>query len=210
MPEYNKGDKYAPRAKNDFYPTPAWVTKRLLKVLNLNPDETKSILEPCAGKGSIVKVLEEEFPKTEITAFDLIDYTEQGVLSKTEIKSGVDFLKTYKYGYEWVITNPPFSLSYKFLEKSLFSARNVALLLPAEYISGIKRSKFFTHCSPSKIIVIPERIDFLEQGSTPQSNHCWFVWELENEGNTEIIWATEEKTGVKVERVKPLKANLKN
>lgn len=81
-------------------------------------------------------------------------------------------------------------------------AKNVSFLLPAEYISGVKRSKFFSECPPNKLVVIPERIDFLEQGSSPQSNHVWFVWEEWGLLNTSIYWATEDVTGIKVERVK--------
>ena len=74
--------------------------RQLLDKLPLNP---KTILEPSAGQGHIVKVLKEYFKNAEIEATDLID--------RGYCEGGVDFLKK-DYGdkkYDLIITNPPFN-----------------------------------------------------------------------------------------------------
>ena len=63
------------------------------------------ILEPCSGSGNFVKAFN-NFGISNITHFD--------------IKNGIDFL-TYKSNdkFDWVITNPPFSLIHKFIIKCM-------------------------------------------------------------------------------------------
>lgn len=80
-----------------------------------------SILEPACGNGAIVKVLKEKgFAK-------IICYDKE-----------TNFLKETKQ-YPYIITNPPYSLAYEFIQKAKEIAYSeFAMLLPLSYLHGKK------------------------------------------------------------------------
>ena len=107
----NKGQ----RNKSDFYQTPYSMTKQLLEVENFRG----SILEPASGNNAIKNILKKQL-------LNKID--------GSDIMQGYNFLKEYKK-YANIITNPPFSLAFEFIEKSkeLYS-KKIAMLLPLSYL----------------------------------------------------------------------------
>lgn len=66
------------------------------------------IMEPCKGSGVFTDLL----PGSDWC----------------ELDEGVDFLTDTRTGYDWVVTNPPFSLFRQFLEKSMQISDNVVFL----------------------------------------------------------------------------------
>ena len=87
-----------------------------------------------------------------------------------------------------IVTNPPFNLSFEFMEQGIRLAEKcLALLLPVRYLTGIRRARFYKEHPPSKIIVIPNKVDFMGLGN-PAMEFAWFVWE---KGRTasEIVWS---------------------
>ena len=52
------------RESQDFYETPDWLTKALIP--HLQQYQPRRILEPAAGQGAIVHVLEQAFPEAVI------------------------------------------------------------------------------------------------------------------------------------------------
>ena len=103
------------RAKADFYPTPPDATLALVKALSL-PVKTR-IWEPACGEGHMVQTLEK------------CGYSVIG----TDISSGTDFLCATYQPCDWIITNPPFSIADKFIERCLYFDRPFALLLKSQY-----------------------------------------------------------------------------
>ena len=100
------------RHKNDFYPTPKCLTWELLKTGEL--DGVHKVLEPCFGEGAISNILKEN-------GF---------LVTERDLNQGNDFLKDdySNEHYECVITNPPFDLWDKFVEKSKTIADKVILI----------------------------------------------------------------------------------
>ena len=86
------------RPEADFYSTPYSLTRELLKVRNF----PKVIYEPAAGNGAITHVLKQY---GHIVVEDDIRTT------------GADFLD-FQDHVPCIITNPPFSLFTKFVEKA--------------------------------------------------------------------------------------------
>lgn len=121
---YSACNKKENRNKSDFYQTPYSITKHLLD--NIKIDINSKILEPCEGEGAIIKVLKEK-------GFNYIDSFDLN-------NDNIDFLKyeTNKI-YDYVITNPPFSLAFEFIEKYKEISNNIIMLLPLNYLHGKKR-----------------------------------------------------------------------
>ena len=163
------------RAKDDFYPTPDWVGKILVKYFPIKG----SIWECACGNGALAKVLQQA--GYSVVATDLI-WRGYG-------SSGVDFLLENKALAPNIVTNPPFNLSYEFMEHGFHLAlASLALLLPIRYLAGLKRAAFYKIKPPHKIIIIPKKIDFLNSGN-PVMEFAWFVWDKTKSGPTQVIWA---------------------
>lgn len=105
----------------DFYPTPPWATRALLKHV-IKPNG--KIWECAAGDGHMVDVLLEN-------NLDVI---------ATDIKNGCDFLKTEPYKCDWIITNPPFKYGLEFARKSIEVADvGVAFLVKYTFLESKKK-----------------------------------------------------------------------
>ena len=112
------------RHKNDFYPTPKCLTWELLKTGEL--DDVHKVLEPCFEEGAISNILKEAgFSVTE-----------------RDLNQGNDFLKDdySNEHYDAVITNPPFDLWDKFVEKSKTIADKVILIGRTNYFGAHRRN----------------------------------------------------------------------
>ena len=110
------------RKKSDFYETPYTLTRKFLDVEEFNKE--LSVCEPACGAGAISGVLKEYWEDDElVTAYD----------------RETNFL--WEMGeYEYVITNPPFSIAFEFIQRAKLVAKNkFALLLPLSYLHGKKR-----------------------------------------------------------------------
>jgi len=106
------------RKKSDFYETPFSLTEQLLD----KEDLFEPILEPACGMGAITKVLSKRYK-------DIISY---------DLSTGTDFLNETRK-FRTIITNPPFSLAFEFIQKAKELCPNCYFLLPLSYLHGKKR-----------------------------------------------------------------------
>jgi hypothetical protein len=167
------------RKKSDFYETPYSLTRHLLNVENF--DFSKIVCEPACGDGAIVCVLKEKWQSNNIVAYD----------------AEVNFLKDTKQ-YDYIITNPPFSLAFEFVQQSKKLAKNkFALLLPLSYLHGKKRyDMIYTDTDyPLKKVYVFTRYPMLgeklrEDGkyNTGMMVYAWYIFEKEYDGNPIIDW----------------------
>jgi len=173
------------RKKSDFYETPYSMTRQFLKArpwFHVN-----TILEPSAGDGAIVKVLQEEFVGVDIKAFD------------PQTVSGYDYLNYHPaHLFDLIITNPPFSLAEQFIKKSKeLSSRFIALLLPLSYLHGKGRyDRVYNDLDfPLREVFVFTRYPMLgdplrEDGKyrTGMMVYAWYLWDREYEGKPCISW----------------------
>ena len=104
------------RRASDLYETPYSLTRLLLNEITLRG----TILEPACGNGAITHVLDE-----------------YGYLYTAYDKER-DFLKETQQ-YHTIITNPPYSLAFEFIQKANTIAREYYFLLPLAYLHGKQR-----------------------------------------------------------------------
>jgi hypothetical protein len=130
------------RVGEDFYPTPAWCTRRIL--LALGTDYLKrndpgphqnfldggSFLEPCAGDGAIVNVIREAWPGATVNGGDVRNLPAPATLNGSWSVGSFDRLIAR---YDVVITNPPFSLAPEIIAHFLPRCDWLILLLRSSF-----------------------------------------------------------------------------
>lgn len=161
---------------NDFY-TPAWVTEMLLKYI---PKSFNLIWEPACGLRHISRELE----KAGKTVFS------------TDIKRyEADFLKwehPYLHEVDCIITNPPFSIKGRWMQRCLDLQKPFALLLPIGSLEpnskGYKNEKGdkatkgwdlprdqILPAIPDLTIIIPnQRVAYINQPTSVNFCSAWF------------------------------------
>ena len=173
------GRRAVARKGADFYPTPSWGTKALIKYETFDG----SILEPCCGDGAMSEILKE-------TGCPIIssDLYARGYGSQNDFFS-------LQGPYENIITNPPYNVAEDILEHALkISTKKVALLLRLAFLESIKRyRKFYSHIPPTRVYVFTERLSMYPAGEVIKGGgvtpHAWFIWDKSDTSlKTEIKW----------------------
>ena len=147
----------------EVYPTPADAVAALMGVLNINP--TDRFLEPCKGDGAIYDAVPLPTAQKEWA----------------EIRLGRDYLATnWGEKFDLIITNPPFSLTEQFLEKSMSELApwgTLIYLQRVNFFGSIKRVPFIARIGfPNKTPVIIPRPRFAK-GGTDSCEYAWMVWD---------------------------------
>ena len=167
------GNPTTKRSEADFYPTPKDVTGAILIFLDL-PKNT-IIWEPACGELDMVV-------KMQIEGYSVIP---------TDLKYGHDFLKMPPVECDWIITNPPFSVSDKFIERCAEHGKPFALLLKSQYWHAKKRYELFKRITPTYVCPLTWRPDFLfkkhEKRSAPLMDVMWCIWFPPYNQNTTYI-----------------------
>jgi hypothetical protein len=165
------------RKKSDFYETPYSITRHLLNVEDF--DYNLTICEPACGDGAIVKVLQEK--TNNVVFYDI----EKNFLTETE-------------QYDYIVTNPPFSIAYEFIQKAkIVTKKKFAFLLPLSYLHGKKRYDdiYSDKEYPLKKVYVFTRYPMLgeqlrEDGkyNTGMMVYAWFIFEKDYNGPSVVDW----------------------
>lgn len=156
----------------DFYPTPPWAVRGLMKyILNDIDCGIMSVLEPACGNGAMAETLREYFGQ--VAAFDIVDRGYGSI---------ADFMQECNEEYDWIITNPPFNLAEKFIEKSMSRARfGAAFFVRTSFLESVGRfDRLFKDNPPDIIAQFSERVslhkgELSDLGGSAVS-YCWMVW----------------------------------
>jgi len=119
----------------DLYPTPEWLVKKMLSKVDFRNQKIKNILEPSAGLGNIIDVINSDINKHSsynICAIEIDNKCRNVLLSKNVKVIDSDFLAYNGLEqFDLIIANFPFSDGDKHLHKALdvlFSGQIVCLL----------------------------------------------------------------------------------
>ena len=123
------------------------------------------VFEPCVGDGAISRFF--PFPGCETNDIN----------PDCEAISHFDASKPWPLcGWDWVVTNPPFSLAYEILQQCIHGAKQTALLLRISFFEPTKqREPFLLTNPPSGIIYLP-RYSFTANGKSDMATVCWAIW----------------------------------
>jgi len=144
---------------SDDFQTPPYAIKPLLPYLK----KEWIIWEPACGKGNLVKALE-------MHGFKVIG---------TDILQGYDFLKWKPEKFDCIVTNPPYSKRYEFIERAYELGKPWAMLMPLTTLEG-KRQRLFEKYG-IQLLLLNKRINFETpngKGSGAWFPVAWFCWKL--------------------------------
>lgn len=147
---------------NDFQ-TPIYGIEPLLPYLK----KSWVIWEPACGNGNIVNYLGS-------LGYNIIG---TDILFNDNLYN-YDFLTWKPEVFDCIITNPPYSIKQKFLERCYKLGKPFALLLPLTTFETRKRQKLFRD-NGIEVIFLPERINFETpsgKGSSAWFATAWFTW----------------------------------
>lgn len=184
------------RPESDFYPTPKFLTKKLLEtsefkyiksILRETSEKEKrklTILEPAYGEGAISQVLKENIEDVEIIEHDIQ-------------KDGVDFLNYYpEKPIDLIITNPPFSLFDEFVEKSKQISSIVIFIGKVNFFGAYQREKNGIWKNLKDVLIFNRQVDYRTGDRADGKFYCgnlvtgWFIWDnrwKENFWKTRIL-----------------------
>lgn len=158
------------RQPNDYYPTPAEVTRALLRVeYHALRSTGLRVWEPCGRGGAIKRELNR-------AGFDTIGT--DIVADPANAIQQLDVLKARRFKAPAVVTNPPFVLAPEIILHLLGNLRvkYLALLLKASFFHAEERRALFHQHLPARIHALTWRPDFLG-GGAPTMECAWFVWQ---------------------------------
>ena len=178
------------RNKNDYYVTPHWLITELLPILvpAYNIDITKPTFDPSAGgcgkhEMSYPKVLK-DFGFTDITTADIR-------ADSRAANPNSDYFKSVNFGYDLIITNPPFDRSVEFAKKAIREVNDnghVVMLQRLNWLGTAKRKPFWDaaplkhvyihHKRPAFNPELPNKHDSIE--------YAHFVFQKGYTGSTEL------------------------
>lgn len=156
-------NKYVPQGR-DLCQTPGYAIDPLLPYLHGN----LTIWEPAAGDGLLVEAFHDSGVQTVIAS---------------DIQTGQNFFE-YEPPQRWdvLITNPPFSLKFKWLERCYALGKPFALLLPLEALGAMKTQIPMKRYG-FEIMFLNRRINFKMpnkgwEGGGAQFPTVWLCWKL--------------------------------
>src|SRR5262245_22372685 len=166
--------------RGDCYDTPEEAVYALLEVEKL----PRVIWEPACGTGNIVRVLRKL--GYEVVATDL---NNRGCPDSYD---RIDFLLPAKFECDAIVTNPPFQLAQKFVERALERAPLVMMLLRVAFMESTRRTHILEDAGLARIHVFAKRLPMMHragwEGRKANSGMCfaWFVWQRGHKGPAAI------------------------
>lgn len=186
------------REKNDWYCEPTWCSARLFEEEAFEGN----VIDPSCGGGNIIKsALSAVYSAY---GYDIVERS--GFVERVQ-----DFMSS-DWACPWpvdnIVSNPPFGLCDSkggrvgYVELALRRAgRKVAMLLPANWVQGDKRSRWIETTPLRKVLFITPRPSMppghvIAAGEKPgngTTDYAWFIWENGFDGRPEIGWLRRER-----------------
>lgn len=182
MSATNRGSE---RVANDFYATAIPVIKDLLDHIDLN-NYGGGILEPSAGNGNFLDVINNTYNNKNITAIEIREEEFEGLQQKSNKVIIGDFLddEIITDKFDVIIGNPPYNKAKEFVEKSLSLLNDegvLIFLLRTAFLESKSRYDFWQENPLSKLYTLSKRPSFVGN-KTDATSYSWFIWDKKNKG----------------------------
>ena len=163
----------------DFYETPEWQVKALIKRINIEG----VVFDHCVGDKAISKF----FPGCITNDID----------KNREANYHFDATKKWEgfANLSWTITNPPFNWGFEILEQAFKNSNNIAFLLRLSFLEPTYQRTHLLSTNPPKCIIVLPRWSYKQNGNSDTATTAWFIWTKQENINTSniIIVPKEEK-----------------
>ena len=163
------------QVETDLFETPVEITEALGEYVETIASAKLTVLEPSAGHGAIVKVLESKGIK--VIAQD-----------KYTMPVSIDFLTSpIPVEAQVIVANPPLNLKWQFLAKFLESGLPFFVLLTLDTISAKKFTKMIGK-RPFDLIILNGKSHFLHAGRLRDVGACaWYAFFPEATGKMTLV-----------------------
>ena len=175
-------DPYA-RHEDDFYATPFWMTRALLRRLPSLTQVTGRLVEPCVGDGAILRELYGWHTTADVLTNDIVKrgaILPEFLLDATRRATWQAFARTGRL--DVVVSNFPFDVSFGIVTQAYEAAQvGLALLLRLSWLEPVNdppRGAWLQLHPPTRLIVLP-RHDWRGNGSTDSVTSAWMLWAKE-------------------------------
>lgn len=154
--------------------------------------------EPCAGEGAIVAAANEFYGSLFTPEWTAMEIREDALpVLATHVPEKDIHIDNYltQLAGEWtpslVISNPPFSIAYEVIQRSLhYKGADVIMLLRLNFLASATRNRFMKDFPPD-IYVLPNRPDFKAHGKTDSIEYAWYHWPAgkrrRSHGNVQVL-----------------------
>jgi predicted RNA methylase len=161
----------------DFYPTPV---KTIQTFFNNYPLFYKArILEPCAGNGNFCYEIKKRYPSY-IVANEIREEEYPNLIDCADEVYHEDFLSLeIEDKFDYIITNPPFSLAQEIIERCFEIATEnttIIMLLRLSFLESKKRYEFWQKHPLQGLYILSERPSFTGKG-TDACAYAFFIWD---------------------------------
>lgn len=171
------------RRGNDHYVTPWWTVHRFLE--KYQPKQGATVLDPCAANGELLTAIKKVRPDLVLLAIELRPECAPALtaLQSARVIEGFaidDFLARVPDiaagAVDYIITNPPYSLSQEFVE----AGQKVALvshsyLMRVNFLGAQDRYEFTKKTGPY-LWISPNRPSFTGWGGDA-TEYAWFTYD---------------------------------
>lgn len=183
------------RSANDWYVEPKWCVEQLFDVVNF---DDSWIWDPCAGGGNIPEVARAR--NRFVIATDLVDRGYRHLDQTWDVFStgGVPLCVKPSMKIS-VVTNPPFALAAKIVQRMLTLVDfRLAIIQQLSFLASRARYELFSEFPPSDVLILSKRPsmppghmiaemgDKAFKGGT--SDFCWIVWSRPHDRPTTMRW----------------------
>lgn len=195
----------AVRRAFDYYPTPAWMTRALLR--RVHPFD---VIEPCAGQLAIVNVLKAQEHVGFVESNDLDPSTPCDThLDATRLEYW-QTMRARGYGAQgrkpvWGVTNVPFDLADQIVPLAVDALQCFATILRLSWLEPTAARQRFLEKNPPRTLIVMPRWDFKGRGQTDSVTSAWFIWEKGLSSVTrgiEVVTKDERDELIALERVR--------
>jgi hypothetical protein len=130
--------------------------------------------------------------KTIICPFDTAKshFVIQGQKHANKVLFGMTDWLTLDYEYDYLITNPPFSIKDNVIERCLKSKKPSALILPIDALGGKRRHDLYAEYGHPTVYIPKRRINYIsDNGLETKANHFHSVILILNDPKgSRLIW----------------------
>lgn len=104
-----------------------------------------------------------------------------------------DYLEN-NYDYDFLVTNPPFSIKDKVIEKVLESGKKSVLVLPLDSIGGVKRHSLYRKYGYPQVYVPTRRISYFDESWNKRegSNFHSVIMIFNHKEESKLLWEVND------------------
>ena len=104
-----------------------------------------------------------------------------------------DFITNNSYKFDYLITNPPFSIKDKVIEQVYKYGKPSLLMLPLDSLGGVKRTSLYKQYGEPFVIIPRRRINYYDENGVKRMGASFHsIYALYNTGKSGIEWEQDD------------------